>query len=205
VGRSFFGNGFPAFVDARRGIQLGDGGLLRTADGGGHWKEVLLSGQPAAAGNDTIASPPVATFGHRLVLAAERDFAQAMSPGDWRVVPYVSDDGGGSWTARPLPKWWVPDIGSNDGNRFSAAGANVWVAAARNELAVTTNAGHTWRHVRATDVPARWIIGAIDFTSARVGWAVFDGPKQTVLMRTTDGGLHWTPAGPRAQKRHKHA
>jgi photosystem II stability/assembly factor-like uncharacterized protein len=196
--------GLPTFIDARRGVMLLDGGLLRTADGGRHWKGVLLSGQPPAAGNDTFVSPPVAVFGHRLVLTAERVVPSSNGPDDWRVFPYVSDDGGVSWSARPFPSWWVPLIGSNDGSRFSAASGSVWFAAARRQLAVTTDAGRTWRRVRPVGVPPRWIIGAIDFTSLRVGWAIFNGPRQSVLMRTTDGGVYWQPAGPRARRHREH-
>lgn len=196
--------GLPTFIDARRGVTLLDGGLLRTADGGRHWKQVLLSGQPPAAGNDIVVSPPVASFGHRLVLTAERLVATPNGPADWRVFPYVSDDGGASWAARPLPRWWIPYVGSNDGNRFSAASGSVWFAAARDEIAVTTDAGRTWRPVRPAGIPPRWIIGAIDFTSAKVGWAIFNGPRQSVLMRTTDGGVRWKPAGPRRARQHKH-
>ncbi|HZS30393.1 MAG TPA: hypothetical protein VFA37_03985 [Gaiellaceae bacterium] len=198
------GSGEPLFLDARRGVLLLDGGILRTADGGRRWTSILLSGQPPAAGNKTVVMGSLAAAGHRLVLISERDFAAKMYPGDWRTIPYFSDDGGASWTRRPTPKGWVPYIGSSDGNLLSAPTANGWVAAARHELAVTTDAGLTWRIVHVAGVPKRWVIGSIDFTSLRVGWAIFDGPKQSYLMRTTDGGSHWAPAGPKA-RRAKHA
>lgn len=141
--------------------------------------------------------------GGRLVLMAEHDFGAKMSPGRWRTLLYFSDDGGAHWTARTLPRRWTPEIGSNDGALFSAASATDWFVAARNELAVTTDAGLTWHLVRVTDLPKRWIIGTIDFTSAQVGWAIFNGPRQSYLMRTTDGGRNWTPAGPRAARHTK--
>ena len=51
--------------------------------------------------------------------------------------------------------------------------------------------------------PQAWI-KKIDFTSSRVGWAVFYGlGTHTNLFRTTDGGVHWTQAGPLA-RRHTH-
>jgi photosystem II stability/assembly factor-like uncharacterized protein len=192
VSRPGFGGGsVPAFVDADRGIAVvGKNGLFGTVDGGRHWRSIRLAGGTYPLSN-------AAVFGRRLVVPTE-GFAPAA-----RLVVYSSDDGGASWTARPLPKAWVPYIGSNDANRFAAASADVWVAAARNELAVTTNAGRTWRLVRAADLPTGWVIGAIDFTSARAGWAIFNGPRQSVLMRTTDGGVHWKPAGPRRSKRHR--
>jgi photosystem II stability/assembly factor-like uncharacterized protein len=204
VGGRFEG-GPLTFVDVRHGVSLLDGGFLRTADGGRHWTAPLLSGQPPSAGNGLLVGPPVAVFGHRLVMAGERDvhFPKVTRPDAWRVIVYVSDDGGATWLARPLPRWWIPYIGSNDGNRFSAGSATAWVAAARQELVATTDAGRTWRLVRPRGIPNRWVVGAIDFTSARVGWAIFNGPHQNVLMRTTDGGLRWKPAGPRRPRHHK--
>jgi photosystem II stability/assembly factor-like uncharacterized protein len=182
--------GSPTFVDASHGATLLDGGLLWTDDGGLHWTNSRLSGKLPAAGNGLMAVGPIAAFGRELVLTAEAR----------RVIPYVSSDAGAHWAPRPFPSWWIPYVGSNDGNRFSAATPTDWFAAARNELAVSTDAGRTWKLVRVADVPRRWIIGSIDFASATVGWAIFDGPKQSVLMRTTDGGVDWRPAGPRTSR-----
>jgi photosystem II stability/assembly factor-like uncharacterized protein len=190
VSGTYYG-GNPTFVDARHGVALLDGGLLSTADGGREWKDVRPSGRPAAAGDATIVEAPVSVVGGRLVVTAQKAKADVL-----RLVPYLSD-GGARWIARPFPGWWTSYVGSDDGSRLSAATPDVWFAAARDELAVTTDAGRTWRRVRPVNVPHRWVIGALDFTSARTGWAIFDGPRQSVLMRTTDGGVHWTPAGPR--------
>jgi hypothetical protein len=204
VGSRFFG-GPLTFVGARHGVSVLDGGFLQTSDGGRHWTSPTLSGEPPSAGNGLLVNTPVAAFGRRLVMPGERDaqFPKATDPRDWRSIVYVSDDGGSTWTARPLPRWWIPYVGADDGARFSAASATVWFAAARQELAVTTDAGRTWRRVRPVGMPARWIMGAIDFTSAKVGWAIFNGPSQRVLMRTTDGGVRWKPAGPRRPGHHK--
>jgi photosystem II stability/assembly factor-like uncharacterized protein len=201
-GRNYY-PGIPTLVDARHGVQLVDGGLQRTADGGHHWKTVLLSGQPPAAGNGLFVNDgPTASFGHRLVLTAERP--SSSDPGDIQIVPYVSSDAGASWTARPFPRWWRSYVGNNDGVRFSAASPNVWIAAALQRLAVTADAGRTWRLVRVAGMPAHSEIGAIDFTSPGVGWAIFNGPRSSVLMRTTDAGGHWAPAGPPRPKPHRH-
>lgn len=202
VARKVFG-GPLAFLDARHGVAALDGGLIRTADAGRHWTSVLLSGRPPAAGNSIVSGPPFFAFRDTVVLTAERHFGKPSDPGNWHVVPYASNDAGASWSARPLPSWWVPVIGSSDGNRFSAAGASVWFAAARRELLLTTDAGRTWGVVRPTALPSRGVFAAIDFTGPRVGWAIFAGPKRSVLLRTTDGGVHWKPAGPRVPRRDK--
>jgi photosystem II stability/assembly factor-like uncharacterized protein len=173
--------------------------LFRSADGGRRWTPVHLAGSPALL-------PPVAVFGSHLVLPAERVNAR-------RLDVYVSANGGSTWTARPTPRWWAPLIGSNDAQMFSAVSPTVWFAAGWRKLIVTRDAGRTWQRVPVTDLPAHWTISAISFTSPRVGWAVFQSYRppaappspRSVLMRTTDGGVHWTPAGPRRPTEHKHA
>ncbi|MDX6481340.1 MAG: Photosynthesis system assembly factor, partial [Gaiellaceae bacterium] len=44
---------------------------------------------------------------------------------------------------------------------------------------------------------ARWI----HFSSAQLGWAIIGNYR---LVRTTDGGLHWTAAGPPRRRGRKH-
>jgi photosystem II stability/assembly factor-like uncharacterized protein len=195
VARTPFRWGVPTFVDARHGVAVvGKGRLFSTSDGGKRWVSVHV---PLSEG----VLPNVARFGNRLVVPAE-----IVGPPTTRLVVYVSDDGGVTWQAHPAPKWWVPVIGSSDPSEFSAASSSVWYAVGWRKLAVTTNGGRTWRLVKVADLPARWTISAIDFTSPLVGWAVFQHaspPNESVLMRTTDGGVHWAPAGPRTSKRHR--
>ena len=196
IARTPFRWGVPTFVDARHGIAVGSGNgrLYSTSDGGRRWVSAHV---PLREG----VLPNVARFGNRLVVPAER-----VGPPTTRLVVYVSDDGAATWQARSAPKWWVPVIRSSDPWEFSAASPSVWYAVGWHKLAVTTDAGRTWRLVRVARLPARWTMSAIDFTSKRVGWAVFQHaspPDQSVLMRTTDGGVHWAPAGPRIRKRGK--
>ena len=194
LSRPPFGFGSPTFVDARRGVAVaGKGDFFRTGDGGRHWLPLRL---PAAV------LPGVAAFGRRLVAPAERYLPE--SGGTFRLVVYVSGDGGSTWTARPAPRGWTPVIGTADEQRFSAATRNVWFAAARRTLAVSRDAGRSWRVVRPVGIPPHRSIAAVDFTSGTLGWAIFSGPSQSVLMRTTDGGLHWKSAGPRKPKRNRH-
>ncbi|HJU37545.1 MAG TPA: hypothetical protein VJ716_09035 [Gaiellaceae bacterium] len=194
-----FRGGVPTFVDARRGVAVvGKGDLFGTRDGGRRWTEIRLPDQPRKPQSQLVL-PGVGLFGSRLVVPAER----LGGPRSGLVV-YVSADGGSTWAARPMPSGFDPVIGSYDERRFSAAGAGVWFVAARRELAMTRDAGRTWRRVRPLGLSPRWTIGTIDFTSASVGWAIFDGPHQSALMRTTDGGLHWKPAGPRAARHRRH-
>jgi photosystem II stability/assembly factor-like uncharacterized protein len=194
VSREPFAYGVPTFADAEHGVAVvGKGELYRTSDGGRRWSRVRLPGHAGAL-------PNVAVFGRRLVIPAE-----VIGPPRSRLVVYVSDDAGESWHSRPAAGW-VPLIGSDDPQLFSAASPTVWYATRWHELAVTRNAGRTWTPVKVAGLPRHWTIGPISFTSAKVGWAVFQRgyvPTRSVLMRTTDGGVHWMPAGPRKPKQHR--
>lgn len=192
IAREPFTGGMPTFVDAERGVAVvGKGALYRTRDGGRRWSRARLRGHASAL-------PNVTAFGQRLVVPAE-----VVGPPRSRLVVYVSDDGGATWRGRPAAGW-VPLVGDADAQEFSAASPIIWYATRWHELAVTRNAGRTWTPVKVADFPARWTMSAIDFTSPLVGWAVFQRaspPDRSVLMRTTDGGVHWVPAGPRRLKR----
>jgi photosystem II stability/assembly factor-like uncharacterized protein len=193
VAREPFAYGVPTFVDAEHGVAVvGKGDLYRTGDGGRRWSRVRLPGHASAL-------PNIAAFGRRLVVPAE-----VIGPPRTQLVVYVSSDGGASWQARPAAGW-VPLIGDADAQEFSAATPTVWYATRWHELAVTRDAGRTWTPVKVADLPPRWTISTISFVSPLVGWGVFQRgsvPTASVLMRTTDGGVHWKPAGPLEPKRH---
>jgi photosystem II stability/assembly factor-like uncharacterized protein len=62
---------------------------------------------------------------------------------------------------------------------------------------VTHNAGKTWHKIVLRSLSRTAWISKVDFTSRRVGWAVVYGlGADGTLLRTTDGGMHWAPAGP---------
>jgi photosystem II stability/assembly factor-like uncharacterized protein len=193
VAREPFAYGVPTFVDAEHGVAVvGKGEVYRTSDGGVRWRRARLPGHASAL-------PNVAAFGRQLVIPAE-----VVGPPRSRLVVYVSGDGGATWHARPAAGW-VPLIGDADAQEFSAASPTVWYATRWHELAVTRNAGRTWTPVKVADLPSHWTISTISFASPLVGWGVFQRgsvPTASVLMRTTDGGVHWKPAGPLKPKRH---
>lgn len=195
VARTPFRYGIPTFVDARHGVAVaaGNGRLFSTGDGGKRWVPAHIPRSEGVFAN-------VAAFGERLVVPAVSSTASA----PWRLIVYVSGDGGATWQVRPVPRRWMLRVRTSDPSEFSAASPRVWYAVGRRNLVGTTDAGRSWRLVRVDDLPPGWTISAIDFTSPRVGWAVFQldsPPGRSVLMRTTDGGRNWTPAGPRRHRR----
>jgi photosystem II stability/assembly factor-like uncharacterized protein len=150
------------------------GRLYRSGDGGRTWHHVRLPGQ-----YDSVRD--VSVFGRSVVVATN------YGPQGILGV-YVSSDGGAHWKLRighSAMTMGVPDF------MFSAVSATTWFAAAGG-LYETTNAGRSWHLVFASR-QAR-VSPEIDFTSPRAGWAIFGDDE---LMRTTDGGRHWVPAGPR--------
>jgi photosystem II stability/assembly factor-like uncharacterized protein len=82
----------------------------------------------------------------------------------------------------------------------------MWALSTGRGIFVTHDAGRSWRKIRMHGLPGRVTIEKIVFSSSRIGWAIlgphFEGEYGSSLVRTTDGGLHWTPAGPRLP-RHK--
>ncbi len=127
----------------------------------------------------------------------------------------VTTNGGSSWLVRHAPR-------SRDLEGFDVLSARTWVSGFHGpRFLVTTSAGRTWvEHRLAT--PRHWTIALLRLSSLRTGWAIFgreppgghaslDGAwtgqptfRALVLMRTTDGGKHWTPAGPLKPGRHTH-
>jgi photosystem II stability/assembly factor-like uncharacterized protein len=215
VARPHF-SGRIAFLDMRHGVGVSDpsrwggpqsavpfgGGIpYRTTDGGRTWLRVPLAPPAAYAGWERTASP-VRFFGPKGVLPVRYRDPRTHTQ---RLVVYTSADGGRSWRPQLVPAkvrwsrafftWGVPADGL-----LSAASPCVWIVNGSRVLHLTTDAGRSWRTVRPVDLPARATIGQVQFLSADDGWAVVWLPKGTggsgALVRTTDGGLTWTPLAP---------
>jgi photosystem II stability/assembly factor-like uncharacterized protein len=190
------------FVDVRPYVKETDE-LFATADGGTTWQRRTL--------------PPGAYL--LGFVTARLGFI------DVGGTQYSTADGGRTWSPRQrlcpatfvIARTFVRDCASRGSALFSslppaylgasALSARSWVVGGPAGNYVTTSAGRTWRFVRALDVPRHWHFAAGTFTSTRTGWAVFrrrTHGQVGVLMRTTDRGRHWTPAGPLKPTTHKH-
>jgi len=175
-----------AFFNEHDGVTADHHTVRVTTDGGRHW---VRGGQipPTFSG--------IRPVGRHLVLFGLRHL---------RLVAYTSEDGGRHWSARVAPAWVQPGLPDND-EAISVPTASDWVVPADPRLFVTHDSGRTWHVVRPADLPRGWSIAQIELTSPRVGWAIFrEGGAhavRSVLVRTTDGGVHWTPAGPRAHRK----
>jgi len=175
------------FDNARRGFTRTASVVYSTTDGGRTWSPV----QPSPPCPGVLEG---GRFGGTLQI--------------WRCGAslHVTTNGGSSWIVRRAP------FGLKT---FDALSARTWVGGFGGSLGprflMTTSAGRRWvLHRFAT--PRHWTIALLKFSSPSTGWAIFGreppgghaslfswpGPRfrATVLMRTTDGGKHWTPAGP---------
>lgn len=165
--------------------------LYRTTDGGRTWSQSSFPWTKKQA----IVQPLVA-FGHRLVAAV-------LAPNHfqgWPVAIYASADGGRTWTKHAFPQ--VAYVGPSS---FSVASPSTWFVAGHRTLFVTNDAGAIWRRIVLRRLPWQSRISKIVFTSRLDGWALFGQGfgGHSSLFRTTDGGRHWTPAGPRKPKPHR--
>ena len=132
---------------------------------------------------------PFAQFGRHLVVAGLASH-HINGPNAF----YASDDAGEHWSLRAPPRHLrLP-------TSFSAGSPRMWALSSGRGLYVTHDAGRSWRRIVLRGLPAQMEIAKIVFSSSRVGWALL-GPRlagwRGSLVRTTDGGRHWTPAGPR--------
>jgi photosystem II stability/assembly factor-like uncharacterized protein len=182
-------------VGPAQSVPVGGGIVYRTRDGGRHWRRVSLSAPPRYSGQAATAGVP-RFFGARegVVPVRFRDRSRAQ-----HLVLYVTDDGGGSWSARPAPV--VADLhaeswGFPEAVPFSAATAEDWFLFAGSKLYTTHDGGWTWTPIEtvAPPVPRVW---DVDFTSPRDGWAIFATTAGMALVQTHDGGRNWTALAPR--------
>jgi photosystem II stability/assembly factor-like uncharacterized protein len=181
-------------IGPSQSVPVGGGIVYSTRDGGRTWRRVALTAPPRYRGQAATAGIPHFFGTRRGVVAVRfRDRSRAQ-----HVVVYVTTDGGESWTARAAPasadlraqSWGFPQS-----LPFSAATARDWILLAGHKLYATHDAGRNWSATRtvAPPQPRAW---DVVFTSPTDGWAIFalSGPA---LVKTTDGGHHWSPLAPR--------
>jgi photosystem II stability/assembly factor-like uncharacterized protein len=177
--------------------------VYRTLDGGETWQRIDLPAPPMSFG-ESPHGPAIELGLPRFfgpddgVMAAW--FGTRVSSG---LFVYVTRDSGATWSVTgPIP------IHQGRGSPIftpALASDRVWmVASTSGELAVTTDAGRSWSVRSLRSVKPYGYAAALEFTSARNGWALgceswsdgFATPASChgrfTLYRTTDGGRSWT-------------
>src|SRR5947209_8639192 len=183
--------------------------LLATADGGRTWRGVNLALPEGVGGELSAGAPRIFAGGSGILPVTVR--AQALSPNGpeppSQVLIYSTNDGGATWgSPRPLFPAGSAQAGEllvgtmgiwdfSDSRHWyvmnqTGTGGGPW--APRPHLLVTADGGTTWTtYGNSPD------ISDLHFTSATEGWAEDQTYVEGVgnvngLLRTTDGGAHWT-------------
>ena len=96
------------------------------------------------------------------------------------ILPYVTTNGGASWTALDsFPAHFIDFVDPSHG----------WLVTIGASGFRTTNGGGTWQPMTLPNNGGNAIISEIDFASQNVGWAVgWFG----YAARTSNGGVNWT-------------
>lgn len=204
-------------LDGVSGIRLTDGqegwvwgmsganmSMLRTTDGGRHWRSVSAEdGWPAAGGN---------VEGPNLFWPDARGRGAIVSWTDEEGLHLSrSEDGGSSWKASLVPHqdaiagiqlqegglgWMLTEGGPAMGHTLK-------------KVYRTTDGGKTWSVVSSDDgyipnpdatpnaLPQYGLATGLSFADGKRGWAAIDNPIGTdiLLYRTTDSGRAWQLAG----------
>ena len=181
--------------------------LLTTADGGQTWQWRTLPGDPAHkdAGVELIPR-------HSLMLWL--DDAGRLAFGGWNRQYWTSTDGGSTWTASATPRDIGPDgsfgtFGPGDRLTFldtpppnvivgekhrlvAATDGSFWVPCDEAAcLLVTRDHGATWQQLSTVDGASN-VVWAATRDGRTVYASVRTGPAAVRLVRSTDGGDHWT-------------
>lgn len=180
-----------------RGPQGGSPALMMTRDGGLSWTT-----QPLTAPVNAVAGDARTTAPHFLDARQGKLTVHILSTAqplrELERYAYSSHDGGETWTvAGRLP---VAKVGNDDyGTQTSFQdGLRGW-AGSGTSLFKTSDGGATWTNV-ATSLPRRaFYFAELSVFSDRVAWGqISDFSKREghqpifVLVRTADGGAHWT-------------
>jgi photosystem II stability/assembly factor-like uncharacterized protein len=206
-GRIEFATGQDGWISTFRAD--GTALLLATGDGGRTWRTVTL---PAPAGvrmtGRQLTGDLPTLFGSDGLLVAGLSTPQprpsglpagaAVSSAIDALYLYETHDGGRTWSyTRKLDQFGVTFLD-----------ATHWFQAGLGGLAFSDDAGRTWSAARPVPVPAGWGLARPSFIDS-AGWAIIQrgpapssrtgaptpgGPngQRYAVLRTSDGGAHWT-------------
>jgi hypothetical protein len=117
----------------------------------------------------------------------------------------VSHDAGQSWQER-ANNLSTPPVGTISSGGYASSlalteGGAALIGSLRDGVIRSADGGHTWSDVgsASTCLLIGNGVGELWFLASGVGWALEEsddgGPQCPLLVRTTDGGLTWSPEG----------
>ncbi len=150
-----------------------------STDAGSTWQEVSLPtppGMPDLFGqNNACGSYDLRFFGGDLGVMQVRCANFGAAAVTYSYYIYTTQDGGSTWSGANAP---------GDALYFFTMSTG-WAIAPK--IQQTTDGGKTWKPI--ADVS--WI-GQFDFISETVGWAVATAGDNVALVKTGNGGAHWS-------------
>lgn len=158
------------FFDENHGIIIGESAIIKTADGGLTWVNV-------------IPEPGNAEF--YAVEYRNSDEVYVVGGGGYLNTLFLkSTDGGSTWQI-------IPVEGVSDGRVIALPDENIIVIAAGTAIFKSDDNGETWTQSTSSN-PDYIYFKSIVFPSPQVGYAVGSGEFATI-EKTTDGGSTWFP------------
>ena len=138
--------------------------LLKTMDGGEHWKKVTIRG---------------GTIDARLMRTIFTPDGRGWAFGEGGAM-FVTRDAGSSWSRFQAPTRYLL-LG---GAIINESG---WLVGAGSTILQTSDGGETWHHGRFA-APVNVRFNATSFLNDRIGWAV---GSNGAIFRTINGGRSW--------------
>lgn len=157
------------FYSTQEGVAVGNGGeVIRTTDGGATW--------------DSIPSPTTYSM---LDLDVQGDVVVAC--GNWGRVMRSTDRG---------QTWTVAQVGNSDHRSIALSPGGNAILGTDGRIQRSSDMGQSWTITNE----GTWhtVLNKVSFmdadTGVAVGWLT-SGGMESGLLRTTDGGQHWSKAG----------
>lgn len=157
--------------------------LWQTLDGGTNWFRI-----PLQAGTQLTWTFPPKFFN-------AQDGLMAVAVNNVKLATYATDNGGRTWTSGSLlpftplgkPRW---SFATMESGLYLGLTATTGGSVTGATLYKTTNGGHSWQRLSATQLPLRQVI-ALDDVSATTAFAVTQIRGRSVIWETQDGGQKW--------------
>ena len=138
--------------------------LMKTADGGEHWKRIIMRGTDAEA---------------RIVRAIFTGAGRGWAFGEAGAV-FTTHDMGTTWTKLQAPTRYLL-LGGDFINEN-----NGWLVGAGATILQTSDGGESWQQARVPNANVRF--NSASFVEKRLGWAV---GSRGAIYRTINGGRSW--------------
>jgi photosystem II stability/assembly factor-like uncharacterized protein len=168
--------------------------IYMTSDGGRDWQFLASLAIEYSSGSGGLATPYPPQFFNQQVGVFPFDF---QTPGNPDVLyAYLTSDGGAHWSqVRQSPAL----VSDGPPVYWQFLDATHWWVGTGAKLWITADGGMSWS-TAVLPLPSGSASLALDFVDTHNGYAIVGSgmtsgslPAATTLLKTTDGGAHWSP------------